>query len=283
MSRAASDWALFVDWCTANGEQALPASAATVRAFLADVPGCPATLARRTRAIDAAHRALGEAGPGRDALRALVAPAQRYSPRALASALGRTPIGGWPAGLVGRRDAAIVALICAAGFSRADVRRLRLSEAGQSAPRLPTDQEPGSCPRCAYTRWARAAFALSTVGWRALRYELEDIGALLAEMTEHHDCQAPLPRLTGAEGPLFMAIDRTGQPSPAPLSCRSVSAIVSARTAAEDQASRIAAGRTISPPSPAERAATIRRLDELCALMERASEDAAAVCLGMQA
>ena len=280
MSRAASDWALFTDWCAANGEQALPASVATVLAFLEDIPGGPATRARRARAVDAVHRAVGTAKPGRGALRALVAPVQRCDQGALVNALRRAPVGGWPMGLVGRRDAALVALICAAGFRRDDVRRLHLSETGQIVPRLPTDREPGSCPRCAYTRWARAALALSVVGWRALRYELEDIGAMLAGMTGYHDCQVPLPPLASAEGPLFMAIDRAGQPSPAPLSCRSVSAIVSARTAAWDQsghaaAARIATGRTVSPPSAAVQAAMIHRLDELCAVMEQAEDRAA--------
>jgi len=96
----------------------LPASAQTVVAFLNELAGGPATVLRRVRAIDASHLAAGMAPPSLSPLfDGLLRPPRppRFDAELVATALGTTLIGGWPSGIVGRRDAAIVALVCGAG------------------------------------------------------------------------------------------------------------------------------------------------------------------------
>lgn len=205
--------------------------------------------------------------------------ARRSHDHKAVTALGSAPVGGWPAGLVGRRDAALVALVCVAGLSGDQVRRSQTGDEGLVAE-LPVGGA-GTCPRCAFTRWLRARRAVDIAGWRwrAVRAEREDVGAELAGMALDHDCAASLPALV-EDGPLFVAIDHRGQvETRAALSRRAVSAIVS---------SCLAVARTEVLPSsvpcapslgPAERAAQLRRLDELCTVMEQAEE--MALCCSM--
>jgi hypothetical protein len=64
------DWTAFETWCAANGQTPLPASAATIAAFLAaTTPNLSAgTLTRRVSAIAARHRQSGFVAPTRDHL-----------------------------------------------------------------------------------------------------------------------------------------------------------------------------------------------------------------------
>lgn len=111
------------------------------------------------------------------------------------------------AGIVGRRDGAIVALIAAAG--------------------LPGPETAGACPACALTRWWRVAVRLGSGGWRAVRADLADHGEIPAGDQTSHDCALPLDR---PAGPLFCPIDRHGAPGIGrSLSTRSLTAIVAAR------------------------------------------------------
>jgi site-specific recombinase XerC len=76
----ARDWTAFETWCAATRQTALPASAATVVAFLAEaVPGrSVGTLARRVSAIAARHRQHGFVAPTRDhAVKAVLHAARR--------------------------------------------------------------------------------------------------------------------------------------------------------------------------------------------------------------
>ena len=185
-------WALFADWCVAVGYCALPAEPATVATFLTAVPAGPATLARRLRAIDAAHRSAGVPVPGGggtlDALVGRRPAVPRFPPDQVARALGAIPVGGWPTGIVGRRDAAVVALICCAGLTRAQVQALRVGatppgqyqvageQVGLAAllEKTPRSEDAGHCPRCALTRWLYVAASVERLGWRAVRGELAD-------------------------------------------------------------------------------------------------------------
>jgi len=192
MDRGGHDWALFVDWCVAVGARALPASPSTVLAFFEDMPagprwpGAPGPWTQRT----------AWPGPGRPAgtlwtrwtgpVRTGTAADRGATP--LARALRSAPIGGWPAGLVGRRDAAIVALMCTAGLSRDQVRRLRGLDVAWAAGRLNIGSSPGSCPRCALTRRYRAWLLVAVAGWRRARVRIEELGAALAQDTAEHDC-----------------------------------------------------------------------------------------------
>lgn len=282
MARCSSDWGLFVDWCASVGEQPIPASVATVLAFFDDVAGAPRTLARRAKAIDALHLAGGAGAPGRGAMAELRRATQRYDTQNVNQALRDAPVGGWPTGLVGRRDAALVALVCLAGSTRRQALMLRLHDIEPALARLSVGVDVGTCQRCALTRWARARWAVSTSGWRAVRYEMEDIGSVLAGMATSHDCARPLPAPMPDDGPLFSAIDRWGQVElVTPLSTRSVSAIISSCLAAACSEGRELANTPVPSLRVDERAAQLRRLDALCEAMERA-EELAGRYLGVQ-
>ena len=260
-------WELFVDWCAATERSSLPADPATVAGFLADLPAGPATTARRVRAIDAAHRDAGLAPPGEspeldEALGRHPAP-PRFDPAVVARALQAIPVGGWPAGIVGRRDAAVVALICCAGLTRTQVQALRTGaaqspplgsrRAGQANGGVADDpaetmaavskaEEPGSCPACALSRWLRVATGLERSGWRAVRAELADLGEIPAGTETVHDCARPFAWPSdGAEQrfPLFCAIDRHGAPETGwAISTRAITAIVAGRLSQGEQTRR---------------------------------------------
>jgi hypothetical protein len=289
-------WLLFKDWCEATGERALPASPEALARFLSEVPARRSLLVRRARAVDAMHAAAGFDPPGRgEPVRALLrppAPPPRYDEAEVARALGSAVVGDWPAGFVGRRDAALVAMVCVGGYSRKEMGRLRVDASlVGSVPvvmeRLGRAQDPGSCPACALTRWLRAHACMGAYGWRALRDELADLGERRARDEGLHDCERGIAwpgRLDAV--PLFAAIDgRGGLELRLPLSARSVTAIVHARLAAAPAApvpSRAPmAGRTGPRRSPEElaalRQAVSARLSELDALVDEADVMAEAV------
>lgn len=257
-------WALFADWCAANARCGLPASPVTIAAFLTELPAGPVTVARRVRAIDAAHRAAGLAAPGAspelDALLGRTRPGPRFETDLLAKALANITIGGWPAGIVGRRDAAVVALICAAGLTRSQVQALRIEvredlplgsrisvgtaagERGWPADLLaamPKAEAAGDCPACALARWLDVASRLARSGWRAVRAELADYGEVAAGEETTHSCGHALggaPAGGGGGVPLFCAIDRHGAPETGwAISTRSLTAIVAGRLATAEQ------------------------------------------------
>ena len=248
-------WALFADWCAAAGHRALPAEPATVATFLTAVPAGPATLARRLRAIDDVHRSAGVPVPGGggrfDDLIGRRPAVPRFASDQVARALGAIPVGGWPTGIVGRRDAAVVALICCAGLTRAQVQALRVGAvapgqyqvAGEQVglaellETTPRSEDAGHCPRCAVTRWLYVVAAVERLGWRAVRGELADCGVVAAGDIERHTCELPTGwlgrQLPGS--PLFWSIDRHGIPQARwPISTRSLTTIVAARLAAAD-------------------------------------------------
>jgi hypothetical protein len=185
----------------------------------------------------------------------------------VAETLKSIPIGGWPTGIVGRRDAAIVVLICAAGLTRAQVQALhsgsrqglprgsadalhgRVPEAGLSIGEcpaaavlkaMPRTDTAGTCPACALSRWLRVVARLDDRGWRTVRAELADYGEVPASDETSHDCAlmiAPPATSRGREIPLFCAIDRHGAPETGyPLSIRSITAVVAGRLHAGEQA-----------------------------------------------
>lgn len=286
-------WELFADWCAATGRRALPAEPATVVAFVAEVPVGAATTARRVRAIDAAHRAAGLHPPGAareldETLGRHPVPS-RFDADMVARALEAIPVGGWPAGIVGRRDAAIVALICSVGLTRAQLQTLRTgpgqhlplgSRTGSQRPSgsgaveggteraCPTQLlgsmtntgAPGACPACALSRWLRVAAQLEDRGWRAVRAELADYGEVTAGDERTHDCTHALPAGSGSgQGVLlFCAIDRHGIPETGyPLSTRSITAIVAGRLRTGEQTpagdGQPAAAVPAAPAAPGDR------------------------------
>jgi hypothetical protein len=180
---------------------------------------------RRLRAIDAAHLALGLAAHSEG----LNSQLSRFEPVLVAATLGCLPIGGWPAGIVGRRDAALVALICTGGLTRRQVRSLR-ANSGQT-PVLSPAVEPGACPACAVSRWLRVHALAAAAGWRMARGELADIGEIPARDEVVHDCARPIrwPDRP-VRWPMFSAIDRHGWVKEAkPLSIRLITTMVASR------------------------------------------------------
>jgi len=245
-------WSLFADWCVAAGRCALPSDAATVGAFLTEVPAGPATLERRLRAIDDVHRSAGVPAPGGggtfDNLIGRRPTVPRFAPDQVASALGAIPVGGWPTGIVGQRDAAVVALICCTGLTRAQVQSLRVDTPPPGQHRLvgdqaglaellgktPRSEDAGHCPRCALTRWLYMVVSVEHLGWRAVRGELADCGAVAAGDLERHTCELPTDWLVWQMpgSPLFWPIDRHGTPQTRwPISTRSLTTIVATRLA----------------------------------------------------
>ncbi len=55
----AGEWGLFCDYAAATDQPALPTTVAALTGFLAALPARPGTVARRVRAIAAAHRRAG--------------------------------------------------------------------------------------------------------------------------------------------------------------------------------------------------------------------------------
>jgi len=269
-------WLLFVDWCTATGRSSLPADPDTVAAFLAELPAGAATIARRARAIDAAHRAAGHPSPSEahelDEVLGRHPDPPRFDPDLVAWALQAIPVGGWPTGIVGRRDAAIVAFVCIAGLTRTQVQTLRTGPAqgpplgrrddllgsghgsvdarcqvGERGDPIPLwegmarSARPGSCPACAVSRWVRVAAALEERGWRAVRAELADYGESPAEAEVTHDCARPFAWTVtgGGRSPLVVGIDRHGTPETGwAISTRAITGIVADRLRRGEQTKR---------------------------------------------
>jgi integrase len=190
----ALDWTAFELWCAAAGRISLPATAATVVAFLTEAaPGLSAgALARRATeharegsAIAARHRARGFAAPTVDrAVKAVLRTARRNAaPRRAAgpaSAQLMRLAGACGGDLAGRpstrgrvRDRALLLLLAAAGLGPAalvglDVEHIRftataaevtLESAGDWVGRLtvPGDADPSRCPVQALRDWLQTS------------------------------------------------------------------------------------------------------------------------------
>ena len=298
------DWLLFKDWCQAAGHSPLPASPQALAAFLADAPAPRDVALRRVRAVDAMHMAAGFEPPGRDeAVRALLASGPlppRYDPAQVARALSAAVVGNWPAGLVGRRDAALVAMACTGGYSRRQLAAMRTDEAlvtgtPELLVRLGRAEGPGACPACAASRWLRVQARLASHGWRHVRDELADIGEVAAGAEEHHDCDWPVPWPKGLDRrvPLFSAIDHHGGLElRLPLSARSMSTIVKERLAAGEDG--VPAPRPVPRPArrrptpnkgeaEARRRQALARLDALDGLVDEVGAEADAVLARFEA
>lgn len=223
-ARLMGEWQLFTDWCTATGRPALPTTGTVVQRFVEQLPAPPTVLARRIRAIRAAHHSATAPDP-----------APPHPPR-------NTPVGkqyrgnGWPdpddvlaqladldypAGVAGRRDAVIVLLCVVLGRTR---RQALAAQAGVwpvtriDDLNLRLDPDPRSCPACVLTMWLRVLAADAGGGRRLVEtvvVESERAG---------HDCHRVVPD-GWAHRPLLPRIDRHGWIDPhRPMGARSVSA-----------------------------------------------------------
>jgi integrase len=127
----AADLRIFERWCGAQGLCPMPASPATVAAFLADQVQAgmkPSTLGRRLAALKHAHKAAGEDSPTDDErVKAVLNGARRtlgVAPRKLAAATSEKTIGMATLvrpGLAGLRDRAILLLAFSLAARRSEL------------------------------------------------------------------------------------------------------------------------------------------------------------------
>ncbi|MFE2960979.1 hypothetical protein [Nocardia tengchongensis] len=212
-------WRAFAIWCAATERRALPGAPLTLLEFLAEHPGAVATQAGRITAVNAAHRAAGLPAPGRaEALRQALDDdrAQRAARiRAVVDAiLPQIPRWGWPAGLAGRRNAALLTL-AGTGLPRAAIAALTVGDVIDGEPvgdrevihlgtapwaTLTSSDDPDRCPVTALRGWLDVRGALQ-------RYSGH---ALLAHVLENHTLPT-IPLHTVDPGqPLFVLLDRHG-------------------------------------------------------------------------
>ncbi|SDO66958.1 hypothetical protein SAMN04515671_1650 [Nakamurella panacisegetis] len=230
----AADWALFTDWCAATDHVALPAAPATSVAFLQENRAAPHTHRRRVTAINRIHLEHGHQPPGadpavRDWLTQQLGQPERADRRPVRAvvdeAIARIPVGGWPTGLFGRRDALLVLLRHRAGLTHRQLADLTSNDLtidvdqclhigiGGGQVLAPAD-DPAVCPACIWRRWRtllRLATRYTTTGRLA-----ELLGPAEASPSTHA-CQRPSKRGGPTQPvPVFPPIDRWGS-VPLPL------------------------------------------------------------------
>ena len=230
----AADWSLFSDWCAATGRVALPAAPATIVAFLQENRAAAHTHRRRVTAINRIHLEHGHQPPGgdpavRDWLTQQLGQPERADRRPAKSVvdevIARIPVGGWPTGLFGRRDALLVLLRHRGGLTHRQLVDLtsndltidtdrRLHVAIGDGQVLESADDPAVCPACIWRRWRtllRLATRYTTTGRLA-----ELLGPAEASPSSHA-CQRPSKRGGPAQPvPVFLPIDRWGS-VPLPL------------------------------------------------------------------
>src|SRR5664280_1975161 len=265
----ASDWARFAGWCDQRGLSALPATPATLGAYLTaagtEVAGptyVPATLARWVAAVNFTHRQAGHPAPGAHPhVGELLAGIRRSRGRpparrdALVTAdlraiLAGLPTAGWPGVVAGRRDAALLVLGFAGAFRRAELGGLDVGDvraypsdglhvmvrAAKNDPgragqvkAVPYGTEVATCGPCAWARWRAVVAAADVAGRVAV------LRTVRADDPAGHVCRSPAGDGDGdgdpAE-PAFRKLDKTGRVLPGRLSGPAVTAIVQRRAAA---------------------------------------------------
>lgn len=240
---------LFRDWCKSTGRPSFPCDSHSLAAFIEACPASKPTLDRRLRAIASLHRSLGLPTPtdepevvaaihhvtGRPEV--LVRTRASRFPRELTNAaLEIAIVQGWPDAFVGRRDAAILALICVTGLTRAEVLRLCTDDFTEDLAVLRRNNtavesidgdDPATCPRCALTRWLRVLATYHSFGRGLVRRRLSETHVTRASASTAHDCSQTLRLVSGRH--VFSPIDRYGWLADTPLTKRSVTAVVGAR------------------------------------------------------
>ena len=230
----AADWGLFVDWCTATGESALPAGWPTVEAFTAGCPGAPATIRRRLAAIAHHHRTAGHPAPTNPTPKADVPVREPIDPGQVDMLMRLLPSHGWIGGLFGRRDRALLTLAAATTIPYRQLPRLTVAQlhiAGGvatitdhhgAAHIIETAADPVLCGPCTLVRWRRV---LDTeVLHKNVKTLIKKAKTVTAD--SHHVCRSPKPiDPRTLDAVLFPPINQWGQlPFPLePLSPHSTS------------------------------------------------------------
>lgn len=213
----AADWRHFTAWCGGHGYSYLPAAAATVSVYLAELADAVrvSTLTRRVSAISQAHQLAGFPSPTSEAIvRATMAGIRRakgtaqHGKKPVLTEDLRRIIDRLPNSIQGVRDRALLLVGFAGAFRRSELVRLNFAdvEFGReglvvTVRRSKTDQE-GQGRRVGIPYGSHP----ETCPVRAAQDWVEVLGT--------------------SAGPLFRRIDRHGHIGTAPLSDKAVSLIV---------------------------------------------------------
>ncbi|NKX52244.1 hypothetical protein HER39_17045, partial [Arthrobacter deserti] len=271
-------WRLFEDWCTPADLPALPTTADVIAQFFAEVPGAPATQAKRLQVIRRVHRDAGQ-------VLALPEPVQVSPWREgegwldLADTLARSPVRGWPGGLAGRRDGYLAVLAGACRLTREQARTVAVADINQdrdadwSVRDIPVERtvEPEGCPACAVARWLQVLILWEDYGRASVRSRL----AGYRPDGEHACLDASGHRDLPPETVLLPAIDQHGWLADwEPVTARTVSAVLAYR----QDASRPPAPEHPRPEHEGEVREDYQRasLEELTEILDRLDARAAA-------
>lgn len=231
-------WRLFEDWCAATGLPSIPSSAATLAAFLAEVPAKPSTQLKRVQAIRRAHTDAGHELP-----LPLPEPLRPWRHGKgwldLHAVLARTPTTGWPGGLAGRRDGFVAVLAGMCDMSREEIRRVGVADIHQDKAgewsindrQLAPAIAAAECPACAVARWLHVLDLWDGWGRASVREYVSG-----ARVSTDHACLEPSNHGGLMVHTLLPGIDRYGWLADwEPLSARSISAILAYRQDAARQ------------------------------------------------
>ena len=257
------DWTRFAAWAGEQGYVALPAAPAVVAGYLTaaaaevDELGRPryktSTLVRWVASINQIHRAAGHPGPGGSELvrRTLggikrqhgTRPSRRdplllTDLRALLGPLSQS-FGAWPAGVIARRDAALLLLGFTLASRRSELTTLQLGDLTLHGDdglhvllrRSKTDQEGrgqvkaaprgrnlATCTPCAVARWAQLVDAADTAQPTSDGRDGQRLAVMpvLRRQTrpvpgDGHVCRDPLPQPSDPTRALFRVVHRAGR------------------------------------------------------------------------
>lgn len=234
-----ADWNLFEDWCTAAERTCLPASVATIAAFLAEFPSARSTRLARIAAIRRVHTEGGWPDPFP------AAPVALTPDPVLAEMLAGVTTQSWPAGAAGRRDGFLLVIYAGLRLTRRQIRDLTTADiatgagwASVAGRRLTRSDPPGGCPVCALTRWLRILDVVERSiagqgGWPAVKRQLAGHWPKRADGATGHDCARPLGAAWRRSAVLVPSIDRHGWvESDEALTVRSISSVSLRRHAA---------------------------------------------------
>jgi len=297
------EWGLFCDYAAATDQPPLPTTVAALTGFLTAAPARPATLARRVRAIAAAHRRAGyllarpDTGP---AAPRLASERRRPEPGLMIAACATR---GWPAGLVGRRDAFLIVATEVLGYPHHAARQLHPTDltvpttgaADESVPWLQGQAVPGygdprSCPACAVVRWLDILGVADGLGRGSARMTLTAADAPTPASPHQHIESGPA-RWRGA-AVLLPAIDRHGWLDDyRPISIRAIRARLALAAGRADTDGPVGEPPDTPPaaadPDPPISATGSGRpapeLDEVLTLLDDLAEDADALNTRIQA